>query len=105
MLDQLLRIGRRAFVSLPNFAHWSVACGSGADRCRSRRLPDAWYETPNIHLCSIRDFVALCDVLAIEIERGYVVDRRGLIALLGRSLTRANLLGQQAVVLLRQNAG
>jgi hypothetical protein len=71
----------------------------------SAALPYQWYETPNIHLCSIRDFVALCDVLAIEIERGYVVDRRGRIRPLGRSLTRANLLGQQAVVLLRQNAG
>jgi hypothetical protein len=71
----------------------------------SAALPFQWYETPNIHLCSIRDFVALCDVLAIEIERGYVVDRHGRIRLLGRSLTRANLLGQQAVVLLRQNAG
>jgi len=68
-------------------------------------LPFEWFETPNIHLCSIRDFVALCDVLAIEIERGYVVDRKGAIRPLGRSLARANLLGQQAVVLLRQNAG
>jgi hypothetical protein len=71
---------------------------------KSAALPYEWFETPNIHLCSIRDFVGLCDLLAVEIERGYMVDRRGRIRPLGRGLARANLVGQQAVVLLRQNA-
>jgi len=104
-LGQLLRIGRRAIVSFPNFAYWPhrwhlLVWGQMP---MSTALPFRWYETPNIHLCSIRDFVALCDALDVAIECGHVLDRRGRARPLGRSLQSANLFGQQAVLLLRQN--
>lgn len=61
-LDEMLRVGREAIVTFPNFAHW---------RCRfflafkgrlpvSRTLPYQWYDTPNIHLITFKDFEALC---------------------------------------------
>ena len=61
VLGELLRVGRRAFVSFPNFAHWRVRANllwSGRMPV-TRLLPIAWYETPNIHHVTVRDFRAL----------------------------------------------
>ena len=60
VLDQLLRIGARAFVSFPNFAHWRVRASLlwGGRMPVTRLLPLAWYETPNIHHVTIDDFRA-----------------------------------------------
>ncbi len=105
-LEQLTRIGRRAIVSLPNFAFWRhrwhlLVKGRMP---MSDALPHHWWETPNIHLCSIRDFVSLCDMLAIAIERGFVLDSSGAPRPIRGSLFGANLFGQQAVFLLRRAA-
>ncbi len=61
VLDELLRVGRQAFVSFPNFAHWRVRANllwSGRMPV-TRLLPVAWFETPNIHHVTVRDFRAL----------------------------------------------
>src|SRR6202171_4067336 len=63
VLDELLRIGKRAIVSFPNFGFWRIRL-SLFFRGRmpvTELLHNSWYDTPNIHLCTIRDFVVLCD--------------------------------------------
>ncbi|MFO1119912.1 MAG: methionine biosynthesis protein MetW [Rhodospirillales bacterium] len=105
MLKQLLRIGCHAIVSMPNFAHWRLRWRL-LTRGRmpvSDALPFAWYDSPNIHLCTIRDFVALCGELDARIERGLFLDQTGTPRRLGSTLTLANLLGEQAVFLLCRN--
>lgn len=104
-LEQLTRIGRHAIVSLPNFAYWRHRWHLlvNGRMPMSDALPHRWWETPNIHLCSIRDFVALCETLAITIERGFVLDSSGAPRPLDRRLSGANLFGQQAVFLLRRS--
>jgi methionine biosynthesis protein MetW len=70
VLTHLLRLAERAIVSFPNFAHWRVRASliwSGR-MPETRALPVAWYETPNIHLCTLRDFTDLCAELGVEIE-------------------------------------
>ncbi len=68
--EQLLRIGKKAFVSFPNFAHWrvrlSLLCGGRMPV--TRLLPVAWYETPNIHHVTIDDFRALLAERGIKVE-------------------------------------
>jgi methionine biosynthesis protein MetW len=70
VLGELMRIGDRAVVSLPNFGHWRVRL----DLLLHGRmpvtgvLPDPWWATPNIHLCTVADFVTLCDDLGLRIE-------------------------------------
>jgi methionine biosynthesis protein MetW len=61
VLQDMRRIGRRAFVSFPNFAHWRVRLGLllTGRMPLTDTLPDAWHTTENIHLCSLRDFEAL----------------------------------------------
>ena len=70
VLEELLRIADRAIVSFPNFGHWRVrwALLAGGRMPMTGSLPTPWYETQNIHLCTVGDFVDLCDGLNVEIE-------------------------------------
>jgi methionine biosynthesis protein MetW len=70
VLEELLRIADRAIVSFPNFGHWRVrwALLAGGRMPMTGSLPTPWYETQNIHLCTVGDFVDLCDALKVEIE-------------------------------------
>lgn len=71
MLEELLRVGRRAFVSFPNFAYWRMRWNL-LRRGRmpvTRHLPLSWYETSNIHHVTVSDFEALADELGISVER------------------------------------
>lgn len=102
ILVELLRIGKRAIVSMPNFAHWRLRLELlfTGRMPQNRVLADAWHDTPNIHLCTIRDFVALCESIGVTIERALFLDDQGSPSHFGRSLALANLLGEQAVFLL-----
>jgi methionine biosynthesis protein MetW len=75
VLMQMLRIGRRAIVSFPNFAHWRVRLSLALHgrMPETGALPHSWYETPNIHLCSAADFETLCRDMRVEIERAFAV--------------------------------
>jgi methionine biosynthesis protein MetW len=73
VLEELLRIGRRAVVSFPNFAHWrvrfSLLCGGRMPV--TRLLPVTWYETPNIHHLTIADFRDLVHQRGLTVERAW----------------------------------
>ena len=69
-LSELLRIADQAVVSVPNFGHWRVRVSLLATgrMPETRALPDPWYSTPNIHLCTLKDFVDLCRELDLRID-------------------------------------
>lgn len=73
MLDELLRVGRRAFVSFPNFAHWRTrtALLFGGRMPVTRALPVSWYETENIHHVTVVDFRDLVRAKGATIERAW----------------------------------
>ena len=102
LIDEMLRVGREGIVTFPNFGHW---------RCRVqlalqgrmpvvRTLPYEWYDTPNIHLCTIRDFEALCRRKGIEILQRAVVDHAHRSSLVMRLLP--NLLAEIALYRFRK---
>lgn len=70
VLSELLRIAGQAVVSVPNFGHWRVrwALLSQGRMPETGALPEPWWSTPNIHLCTLRDFVVLCDELDLRID-------------------------------------
>jgi methionine biosynthesis protein MetW len=70
VLSELLRIAERAIVSLPNFGHWKARLDllSQGRMPVTDALPTPWWGTPNIHLCTVRDFTQLCDDLDLRIE-------------------------------------
>jgi methionine biosynthesis protein MetW len=102
VLEQLLRIGARAIVSFPNFGHWRVRSQiMFAGRMPvTKNLSYAWYDTPNIHFCTIKDFIALCDELGAKVERSVALNAQGQRLGVNIPLFMQNLLGQQAIFLL-----
>ncbi len=103
VLEQMLRIGRRAIVSFPNFGHWQVRLSLfwHGRMPMTETLTYDWYDTPNIHLCTIRDFTDLCAGLGIAVERAISLNSRGR-ARYDAGGRLANWLGEQAVFLLRR---
>ncbi|WP_279356301.1 methionine biosynthesis protein MetW [Methylobacterium indicum] len=104
VLEHLLRIGRHAIVSFPNFGHWRVRSEL---LLRGRMpvtdtLPDPWYATPNIHHCTIRDFVGLCRLVGARIERASALDASGHPMRFALPWWVWNLVGTQGVFLLRR---
>ena len=97
VLDQLLRIGARAFVSFPNFAHWRVRLSLlwGGRMPVTRTLPERWYDTPNIHHVTIDDFRAFLAERHVTVEGAWFLagDKR-------RGHAAANALAEHAVFLL-----
>ncbi len=101
VIEGMLRIGRRAIVSFPNFGHWRIRAqiGFGGHMPLTPNLPIPWYETPNIHFCTIQDFIELARKVGARIERGVALDR------FGKPLRYSapwiwNLFGEQGVFLL-----
>lgn len=76
MLAEMLRIGRESVVTFPNFGHWKSRLSLALRGLMpvSKALPNQWYDTPNIHLCTVRDFEALCFDRGIDVTRRYVVN-------------------------------
>jgi methionine biosynthesis protein MetW len=104
VMENMLRIGRRAIVSFPNFGHWRIR-GQIAFRGRmpvTDNLSHAWYDTPNIHFCTIRDFVALARQINARIEKSVALDSLGNALQVSLPWWAWNLFGEQAVFLLRR---
>src|SRR3954468_7715750 len=102
VVETLVRIGKRAIVSFPNFGFWRIRL-SLLRRGRmpvSELLNNPWYDTPNIHLCTIRDFVGLCDEIGTKIERSVTLDRHGRPFSLDPRGGLANLLAEQGMFVL-----
>jgi methionine biosynthesis protein MetW len=104
VLAQMLRIGTHAIVSFPNFGHWTLRL----QLLLTGRMPMTttwsrmWYETPNIHPCTIRDFFALCETDGYCVENWLAADEEGARTPWRRSRRLANLFGEQGLFLLRK---
>lgn len=104
VLEHLLRIGRRAIVSFPNFGHWRVRM-SLLFKGRmpvTENLPYSWYDTPNIHFCTIRDFVTTTREIEAKVERAVALDAAGKPIPLNAPWAFWNIFGEQAVFLLKR---
>lgn len=105
VLEHLLRIGKHVIISFPNFAHWRprLQYTLKGRMPVTDTLPYRWYDTPNIHLCSIRDFLDLAKETGAEVEKLIVLDRSGR-PVPGRVPTfLQNIVGAQAVLLLTRS--
>jgi methionine biosynthesis protein MetW len=103
VLENLLRIGRRAIVSFPNFGHWEIRAAllTSGRMPVTHNLPETWYDSPNAHLCTIRDFADLCEELGATVEQAVAFNASGKRLPIKWSLSLQNLLGEKAVFLLK----
>jgi len=98
LVREVVRVGKSAIVTLPNFGHWSVRwqLGIGGRMPVSKRLPYQWYDTPNVHFSTVKDFDVFCA------EKNIVVERRSVLAG-GREVTfLPNVRGETAVFQIRR---
>ncbi len=104
VVAEMIRIGHRAIISFPNFGYWRIRFHL---MCKGQMpvtdlLCYQWYETPNIHLCTIRDFITMCLEIGASIERGVALDRKGRTGNLSATGFLANWIADQAIFLLRR---
>ncbi len=71
VLEHLLRIGKASIVSVPNFGHWKVRTSLlfFGRMPVTKSLPYKWYDTPNLHMCTIKDFYELCKIRNINMKK------------------------------------
>jgi methionine biosynthesis protein MetW len=104
VLEDTLRIGERAIVSIPNFGHWRVQAHISlfGRMPVTKELPYTWYDTPNIHFCTIRDFVKLYHEIGVEVESATTLNASSDKSGVNLPWAFCSVSGQQAVYLLRK---
>ena len=102
VLIELLRIGSKAIVSFPNFGHWKIRLQLllTGKMPITKGLPYAWYETPNIHFFTIKDFRNLCDESNIIIEKSVALSSAGKQLKSNSNLLSENLFTSEAIFLI-----
>jgi len=104
VLKNLVRIGRHIIISVPNFGYWKnrlylLFLGRMPV---TKTLSYQWYDTPNIHFCTLSDFVELCEAMQITIEKRVYVDDRGLPGYFQGRGAFANLFGEEGIFMLSE---
>lgn len=104
VLENLVRIGRHAIVSFPNFGHWRIRAELllYGRMPRTQNLPEPWYLSPDAHLCTIRDFYDLCKTIEADVEEAVAFNSAGHRLPIKRSLSLQNLFGEKAVFRLKK---
>tara|TARA_B110000444_G_C18448461_1_gene414541 strand:- start:9 stop:605 length:597 start_codon:yes stop_codon:yes gene_type:complete len=84
VIKELLRVGKKAIVTIPNFGHWKVRLNllTQGTMPVTKTLPNNWYNTPNIHMCTIKDFVKFSKVMNFKIYKS--------LALMNKNVTNIN---------------
>ena len=102
ILKELLRVGSRAIVSFPNFGHWKIRLQLllKGKMPITEGLPYSWYDTPNIHFFTLKDFQNLCNEMNIVIENSIGLTNKGKQFPIYGSLIPANIITSEAIFLL-----
>ncbi len=97
VLDEMLRVGRECIITFPNFGHWRcrLYLGLHGRMPVSKFMPYTWFDTPNIHFCTFKDFEALCQQRHYRVLNRMVVDQSHQGSLLNRLFP--NLMGEVAI--------
>ncbi len=102
VLDQLLRIGKASIVSVPNFGYWKVRTSLllNGKMPITKSLPYKWFNTPNLHMCTIRDFFELCNNKNIKMEKIIGVNNNKTSAIDNRNILFKNFFSEVGIFLI-----
>ena len=104
VLDHLLRIGKASIVSIPNFGYWKVR----TSLLLFRKMPEIkslshkWYDTPNLHMCTIKDFYELCNTKNIKMEKIVGINNNKTSLIHNNNISLKNLFSEIGIFLLGQ---
>ena len=102
VLNELMRIGKQVIISIPNFGYWQVRTSLlfFGKMPVTKSLPDSWYNTPNLHMCSIKDFYQFCDKKKIKMNRIIGINNEKISSINRINLEMKNLLSEIGIFLI-----
>ena len=102
VLNELLRIGKKVIISIPNFGYWQVRTSLLflGKMPVTKSLPEAWYNTPNLHMCSIKDFYQFCEKKKIKIDKIIGINNEKISSINRINLEMKNLLSEVGIFLI-----
>ena len=102
VLNQLLRIGKQTIVSIPNFGYWRVRIHLFLKGTMpvTKNLPNEWYNTPNLHMCTILDFVNFCKRKNIKIDKSMCLTNEKISEITDRNMGSKNIFSQLGLALI-----
>ena len=103
VLNELLRIGKKAIVSIPNFGHWKVRLHLLLKGTMpvTENLPNEWYNTPNLHMCTIKDFVNFCNHKNIKINKSMCLTNEKISEITNKNMSYKNIFSQLGIFLIQ----
>ena len=105
VIDDLLRVSKRAIITIPNFGYWKVRLHLFIKGTMpvTKHLPNEWYNTPNLHMCSIKDFFNFCLKKNIDISRSIALNEEKVSEINNKNLNSKNLLSELGIFLVEKN--
>ena len=104
VISELLRVGKKAIVTIPNFGYWKVRLHLLVKGTMpvTRTLPDEWYNTPNLHMCTIKDFFSFCENRKINLYKSIALQNLKSSKITNTNLTLKNLTAVLGVFLIEK---
>ena len=104
VIKELLRVGKKAIVTIPNFGHWKVRLNllTRGTMPVTKTLPNEWYNTPNIHMCTIKDFVKFSEIINFKIFKSLALINKEISTINGANLFYKNLFAELGIFLIEK---
>ncbi len=104
VIDDLLRVANKAIVTIPNFGYWKVRLHLLLKGTMpiTKHLPNEWYNTPNLHMCTIKDFVNFCSKKNINLFKSLTLNKNNLSAINSKNLNLKNLFSELGIFLIEK---
>ncbi len=104
VIKELLRVGKKAIVTIPNFGHWRVRLDLLIKGTMpvTNSLPHNWYNTPNIHMCTIKDFVKFSEIIGFKIFKSLSLKNKNISNINDSNLFFKNLFGELGIFLIEK---
>jgi len=104
VIKELLRVGKKAIVTIPNFGHWKVRLNLLIKGTMpiTNSLPNNWYNTPNIHMCTIKDFVKFSKIINFKIFKSLALINKNVSNINSSNLFLKNLFGELGIFLIEK---
>ena len=104
VIKELLRVGKKAIITIPNFGHWKVRLNLLIKGTMpiTESLPNDWYNTPNIHMCTIKDFVKFSETMNFKIVKSLALINKNISNISKSNIFLKNLLGELGIFLIEK---
>ena len=104
VIKELLRVGKKAIVTIPNFGHWKVRLNllTKGTMPVTKSLPNDWYNTPNIHMCTIKDFFKFSQIINFKIFKSLALTNKNVSNINNSNLILKNLFAELGIFLIEK---